>query len=300
MYFLNAEYFNAYETMNRAEFIAPRYFIGVFDYLIAVSHRWPKPIDPHIAYLNFLEIRNRIYRLIEERKFTDQQVDKIAVFYDYSCIYQTATSDDNLVWGILCTLHGSMKDYDSEQFYNFAKSRRQQDLDYLYLMLLCADEVYISKYSQKNYYTRCRCLVEALTGSLRKTLVDYAGPFLSRENIKYHDEFKAMSKRLDENLDDKSAIKAFQSLVQKGHCTVEEDRHHTMRYVSEIARRVDLYRSDSSYFLRDREILREIVQKEINNIFQIENLSDNNPFDTYRNRAYELYVNQINQDIPDA
>jgi hypothetical protein len=262
MYFLNAHYFLAHETMNRAEFISPKYFSDGFDYLIAVTHRWSKPLNPDIGSLNFLEIRNMIRTLIESNKLSDSQIERIAIFYDYSSIYQSKKEDDLVLFGVFLQLHGSSKSYDTKEFLKFAASMRRQDLDRLYPMLLCADEVYMSKHHQKDYYTRCWCLVEALAGHLRRTLLDRAGPYYTPENLRYYKEFLALTDRLDKNLNDNNAILAFQDLVRHASCTVEEDRELTASYVPEIIDRVKQYRRDQKSLKKDVEHLQEVILSE--------------------------------------
>jgi len=182
MFFISASYFldGYHETLSEAEFIAPDYFADRFEYLIAVTHRWEKPLLGDLGSVNFLDLRNRISWLIEPHSFKH---DDIAIFYDYCSIYQSASESDLIdLTGRRFSLHGRQgRPHDIRGFFEFGQAQRRKDLDRLYPMILCADEVYMTKHRQRDYYTRCWCLVEAFAGRLRGVLVDRSGPFRTAE-----------------------------------------------------------------------------------------------------------------------
>src|SRR4030042_2965679 len=109
MFILKDDYFldGRHEQLNPAFFISSDYFADEYEYLIAFSHRWQRPMSEHIASVDFITIRNRIEQLhnIEKKK--------IAVFYDYSCIYQDKRIESKLPLSTYVSLHGS-----SVPFYN--------------------------------------------------------------------------------------------------------------------------------------------------------------------------------------
>lgn len=244
MYFLKSSYFldQWHETLNRADFISPEYFCDDFDYLIAVTHRWGKPLDADDGYLNFLEIKNRILHLRQFKGSTLEKIERIAIFYDYSCIYQTNTENDLILYDVYLTMHGSTKKFDTQTFIDFTNNKRKDDLKILYLLYLVADEIYMTKYHQKDYYTRCWCLMEMLSGSLRGTIIDTMGPFMEENNLKRYEIFDALSNRLISNINDHKAVKEFQRFILSASCTVDEDRFLTADYIPLIIDRIIMYK----------------------------------------------------------
>jgi len=150
MFFISERYFldGYHETLNRAEFIEPQYFLDDFDYLIAVTHRWSKPLAPDLGNVNFLDLRNRIRWLVDNR-LSETRTHRIAIFYDYCSIYQSKETSDLVdLLGNYFSIHGSLNPYNTRTFLEPTGARRRADLDRLYPMLLIADEVYMTKHRE--------------------------------------------------------------------------------------------------------------------------------------------------------
>ena len=128
-------------------------------------------------------------------------------------------------------------------------------------MLVTAQEIYMTKYHQMDYYTRCWCLVEALAGRLRRTLVDRTGPFVADENLHWYRQFEQLTNRLD-NDPAEITVAAFQELVRSAACSVEADRDYTSAYVQKIVERVYCYRENPRALDRDRVELHATAKRD--------------------------------------
>lgn len=246
MLLLNFLYFLEHESFMPAEFIAPRFLAGRFEYLIAISHRWSSPEEPDEGQLHFLEVRNRIHRLIDERSLSSEQIAGIAIFYDYSCIYQCVTQDF-----LVCPLHGRFVDYDKEQFVAFARESRQRDFEKLSTTFLLADEVYVTKYHNEDYYTRSWCLLEAFAGMLRGTLVDYVGPWPDPENWEFCRALREQVKTLTDRLGNDGPLTSVRDLVLRANCSLDSDKPHIAQCVVDVVEKLRMIRSgrtDSSFY----------------------------------------------------
>lgn len=238
MILLNVLYFLEHESFMPAEFIDPRFLAQRFDYLIAVTHRWSSAEEPDEGGLQFLEVRNRIHRLIKERGLSAQGIAGIAVFYDYSSIYQCGARDS-----LLYPLHGQFADYDKERFVAFARESRQRDLETLSTLFLLADEIYMTRYHNEDYYTRSWCLLESFAGMLRGRLVDEVGPWPDADNRAFCRALRHHVKTLTDRPDDDAAVAAMGELVMQGGATDDADRPRIAQSVVDLVAKLRLVRS---------------------------------------------------------
>lgn len=261
MFILNDTYFldGNHEQLNPASFISPNYFADEYEYLIAFSHRWQWPLPENIAEVDFLTIRNRIRQLhrIEKRR--------IAIFYDYSCIYQDKRIENKFAVSTYVALHGSsapfFKDRDREEkFVEFATLRREWDLKDLYLLMLLADEIYIMQDRYNDYYTRCWCLMETMIGRLCESIVYRTEPSPYGEN---RDLFQRYERILDDirsaNIFSIKGVQAFQALLDYANCMFESDRKLIKEYVPKIVEKLFAYKWKPATFANDYRYLSELL-----------------------------------------
>jgi hypothetical protein len=255
MFILRDDYFldGRHATLNPASFIAPDYFADEYEYLIAFSHRWLRSRAADITSIDFITIRNRIQQLhsIEKKK--------IAVFYDYSCIYQDKRIESKLPVSTYVSLHGSSGPFlgDSnreEKFIKFASLRREFDLNNLWLLMLLADEMYVMQDRQNDYYTRCWCLLEAMIGQLRDSIVYRTKPSPYDENEHLFTRFtQILNDMASAQMLKTKSIEAFHALLDSANCMFDSDRQLVKEYVLKAIEKLFVHRisdEDFQYLLR--------------------------------------------------
>jgi len=262
MFILKDDYFldGRHKTLNPAFFISPDYFADEYEYLIAFSHRWQRPMED-IASVDFVTIRNRIEQLHSIQK------KKIAIFYDYSCIYQDKRVDSELPFSTYVALHGSsvpfLNDRNREEtFIQFATLRRESDLKDLYLLMLLADEMYIMKDRHNDYYARCWCLLEAMIGRLRDSVVYRTKPSPYGENEHLFIRFSQILDNMEPaRIFNIKSVKDFQAFLDSAKCMFDSDRALIKENVLKVIEKLFVYRWKLKTFENDYHYLLELLRR---------------------------------------